>query len=381
MLVRAALHSPALASYAGQFVWLEVNIDAAENEAFLSKNAVNSIPMVFMFDPKGELLTNWFATANVDDIKHFLDLASRSAPPGSPEEALHWADLKYAAGDGAGAAPLYKRAIDLGGSDWPDRQRAQELLAGSLALADPAGCVTMVDATAPTMPRTHSFSAVVLFGLGCAIDPAAHASPNVVDRIQRLSEEALSLPASNEDDRNGFYDGLYFLRAALHDPAGALHYGEELLRYVKSLPPAPNESEELRSGRNRALLRGAMRVHDVPSVIPQLEAAEQSMPDRYQEAHNLGDAYVATKRYKDAIAAYSRGLAKHPRGVDTSLMLLGRAEAEMALGDNDSAKADLLAARDAVATITPAARKMWGQDFPAQIAKDLETLSGKAKKT
>lgn len=43
-----------LARYAGQFVWLELSYDEAENRAFMTKYGAESTPTFFVIDPQDE---------------------------------------------------------------------------------------------------------------------------------------------------------------------------------------------------------------------------------------------------------------------------------------------------------------------------------------
>src|SRR5438445_1506412 len=45
-----------LARYAGQFVWLGVNIDDSANSAFLTKFKIGALPMLLIIDPTTEAI-------------------------------------------------------------------------------------------------------------------------------------------------------------------------------------------------------------------------------------------------------------------------------------------------------------------------------------
>ena len=63
-----------LSRYAGQFVWLELNYDAPENRAFLTKYGAEATPLFFVIDPQDEHVTATQPGAmSLQELKQFLD--------------------------------------------------------------------------------------------------------------------------------------------------------------------------------------------------------------------------------------------------------------------------------------------------------------------
>ncbi|HEY1552875.1 MAG TPA: hypothetical protein VGG28_33830 [Kofleriaceae bacterium] len=97
--MKAALQGDAFKSYAGQFVWLSINVDDPHNAAFLA-NGVEAYPLLELIDPATERATRvWSGTAKTDQLLAFLD--------GKPDAALARGDALVARGDGSGAAAVY----------------------------------------------------------------------------------------------------------------------------------------------------------------------------------------------------------------------------------------------------------------------------------
>jgi hypothetical protein len=53
--MRATLRDGALASYAGRFVWLELNYDNPRNAAFLDSHMNQGYPLLLIVSPSGEI--------------------------------------------------------------------------------------------------------------------------------------------------------------------------------------------------------------------------------------------------------------------------------------------------------------------------------------
>src|SRR5579862_6704684 len=145
--MKATLHGDAFKSYAGRFVWLEINVDDPANAAFLA-NSVEAYPVLEVVDPATEQATRvWAGTASLAQLVAFLD--------GKPDEAVARGDALLARGDGSGAAAAYDQA--LAHDQGPARDHVLEQLAVALQLGDPSACVARLAHEAPAMPRAAPF--------------------------------------------------------------------------------------------------------------------------------------------------------------------------------------------------------------------------------
>src|SRR5215472_10673373 len=113
--MRATLADASLARYAGQFVWLELNFDKAENQAFFSGHAVLSTPTFFVIDSAAERVTaTQLGAMTLEEVTQFLDRGSRGAftKAATPADAsLARGDVLLALNQPADAATAYRQAL------------------------------------------------------------------------------------------------------------------------------------------------------------------------------------------------------------------------------------------------------------------------------
>src|SRR5215471_6416372 len=195
--MKATLRDPAFVKHAGQFVWLELSIDASANAKFFQTHDQHgSLPTFFVLDPaSGDVRRAWYGGASVADMEHFLD---EKAATGAAAQALRRGDALIGAGHAKEAATAFRTAVDLGGRTWARREHAiEQLLVALLQSEDFAECTAVAAREAPRMERTHAFVNVAALGLGCK--NASRDSHSEAE--ERLAREAMALPAALEDDR------------------------------------------------------------------------------------------------------------------------------------------------------------------------------------
>src|SRR5215470_10911391 len=85
--MRATLAEPALARYAGRFVWLELDFDKPVNQPFLARYGVTYTPTLLLLDARSEKpMATQLGGLTFDELTAFLD---RGAPPDAA--ARSWA--------------------------------------------------------------------------------------------------------------------------------------------------------------------------------------------------------------------------------------------------------------------------------------------------
>src|SRR5678815_5424250 len=63
----------ALRRYAGQFVWLSLDVEKAENAQYRKRYATDALPMFFVLDPKTEKAAlRWVGGATVPQLQKIL---------------------------------------------------------------------------------------------------------------------------------------------------------------------------------------------------------------------------------------------------------------------------------------------------------------------
>jgi hypothetical protein len=195
------------------------------------------------------------------------------------------------------------------------------------------------------MQRTRAFLGVVITGLVCAADDASHPSAEVEASLEALATEGLGLGVAIEDDRNSLWRALADAEKKAGKAEEARHVAAQWLAEIRRRPPAA--SDEVLESRDLALLHAAEALGDTLQVVSALEAGEHALPSSYTASECLASAYLGAKRPADAVAASSRGLAKHPGPMGTVRLLRLRAHAEAAMGAVAKARQDLEAARQA----------------------------------
>ena len=358
--MRATLHDDALASYAGRFVWLEVNVDNPRNEAFLAAHQSSGYPMLFVIEPDGGRVTRtWSGGASVTQVRELLDSVA-SPRRSKADDAMLRGDRLLGENDAAAAATAYRDALRLGGPRWTERGRGLEQLFLALQVkGDSQACVTSALALAPGMPRSHPFVSVALIGLGCSLGAPPETGAAVSAKLEALATEALALPSASEDDRYQLYEVLFASRTRAGDSAGAHAVAERYFDDVERRPPPTSVDE--RMARELARVRAAVKLGVPDRVIPALEASERELSGDVDASSRLAAAYTAARRYDDAIAATSRGLGRGPGPEGTVRLLLVRAGAEARKGDVPSARRDLDAAAESASHI------------PAKASRDVMT--------
>jgi hypothetical protein len=79
--MKAALHGAAIASYAGQFVWLDLNVDEPRNAGFLTAHMGMASPVLLIIDPDtGAVDRVWTGSATGDQLIGFLGGAAVTPP-------------------------------------------------------------------------------------------------------------------------------------------------------------------------------------------------------------------------------------------------------------------------------------------------------------
>jgi len=166
----ATLGDPALKAMAGRFVWLELDFDKPENQAFISSHGVMTTPTLFVLEPgDGRPLAAHLGGMTAPSLVRVLEEGERAyrraeAPPAV--EALARGGRALAARRPAEATADYRKALALAGKNSPGRLEAFGSLTWTLWMSGGAreAAETAVREP-PVMPRGESFARVVRAGL------------------------------------------------------------------------------------------------------------------------------------------------------------------------------------------------------------------------
>jgi tetratricopeptide (TPR) repeat protein len=315
--------------YAGQFVWLELNYDKAENRGFLTKYGASSTPTFFIIDPKdGQVAATQTGAMSFAELTQFLDrgasgvLAKRQTPA---DAALKRGDALLAQKP-EDAVKAYREALRLAPAKWPQR----ELVAASLTLAlqdsnQLQECAETAATEAAAMNRDTMFGRTVVAGMWCLAmaDPAPWSKAQAA-KLEPLAKEALSLPATVRDHRDELYRTLMYLSLAREDKAGAAEWGDLWLEELDAIKPA---NDEERSAVDIARVENIQVFGDPKWILPALMASEHAMLNNWNASLRVAQMESAAKNYDEAIAACDRGLARTPGPAGRSWLLQTKADA------------------------------------------------------
>ena len=307
----------ALQRHAGQFVWLSIDVEKAQNAAFRKKYATDALPMYFVVDPKTEKIAlRWVGGATVSQLQKILGDGLTAVKGGGRgvEEVLARADRFYADADYARAAAGYSEVLRLAPRNWPRTARATEsLLYAQYQTKDWAGCAKTARDAWPRLRRTSSAANVAASGLSCALElPASDAlRAELVKSLAAAAREILATPRKDiaADDVSAVYETLAAEREAAKDEEGK----KAVLRGRAAFLEAAAAKAKTPDGRavfDSHRLATYLDLGEPERAVPMLQASERDLPDDYNPPARLALTYKAMKKYDEALAASDRALAK-----------------------------------------------------------------------
>jgi hypothetical protein len=344
-----AFTDQALERYAGQFVWLAVNTEKAENSKFLTKFPISVWPTLLVIDSKSESVALHYAGgATVAQLGKLLDDAQRVITAKSPDSAdtlLASADRMASREDkNAEAAKLYQQAIARAPSKWPRLGRAAEGYVFTLTMAhENERCAIEAGALYPKLKGTLSGANVVSSGLSCALelDDKSVGRKELVDRLESGTREAFDDPKIDMtgDDRSGLFMSLIDARHDEKDVPGEQKLKEQWAAFLEQ-EAAKAKTPEQRAVYDPHRLSAYLDLGIPEKAVPMLQQSERDFPDDYNPPARLAVAYKAMKKYDDALAASDQALKKAygPRKLG---ILRTRSDIYLAKGDKDAAKRTL----------------------------------------
>jgi len=307
----------ALQRHAGQFVWLSLDVEKAQNAPYKKKYGANALPMYFVVDPKTEKVAlRWVGGATVPQLQKILadGLATIEGNARGVEEVLARADRSYAAADYAKAAADYQEALRLAPPGWSRSARATEsLLFAQYETKDYAGCAKAARDAWPRLRATLSAANVAASGLSCALELPAE-DPSRADLVKSLaaaSREVIAAPRKDlaADDVSAVYETLASERQDAKDEEGRKKVLQERAKFLEAAA-ARAKTPDARAVFDSHRLGTYLELGEPHRAIGMLQASERDLPDDYNPPARLAVAYRAMKNYEDALAASDRALAK-----------------------------------------------------------------------
>jgi len=303
----------------------------------------------------------------VAEMASFLDearAAAAGAAPVSPlEAALLKADRLNGEGKKAEAAAAYREALDKAPAGWPPYGRSVwALLFLQQSLHEEAKCLALAREALPRLLGTPASVMASRSGLDCALglkkDDAARAA--AVAEMEAATRRTLSPPVAGAtaDDLSMSYDMLVRARKDAGDAAGATKDADAWASFLEGQAAAAQTPEQ-RAAFDSHRLSAYMELQQPERAIPMLQASEKDLPDDYNPPSRLAVAYMAMRKYDEALAASNRALPKvaGPRRVQ---VLQRRADIFAAKGDA-AASREALEQALACAEALPAGQRSEGQ--------------------
>jgi tetratricopeptide (TPR) repeat protein len=367
----------ALRRYAGQFVWLSLDVEKAENAQYRKRYATDALPMFFVLDPKTEKAAlRWVGGATVPQLQKILADGAAAVKGSGAAVSTAFARAERFYGEAAydKAATAYREAIAKAPAGWPRYGRSVESLLFSLyQTKDYAGCATTARDAYPRLSRTSSAANVAASGLSCALelpkeDPARAA---LVSSLAEASRAVLAAPPRDiaADDISSVYETLASEREDAGDKAGQRKVLQERAAFLEAAASRA-KTPDARAVYDSHRLGTYLELEEPERALPMLQASERDLPGDYNPSARLALTYKAMKRYDDAIAASDRALAKAygPRKIS---ILQTRSDIFKEMGNLDGAKKAMQQAIDLAESLPEGQRS---ERFIASLKKKLEAL-------
>jgi tetratricopeptide (TPR) repeat protein len=351
--MRGLLAHANLDRYAGQFVWLELNYDKAENGGFLAKYGANGTPTFFIIDPQDEqVAATQTGAMSLSELTQFLDrgasgvFAKRQIPA---DAALRRGD-SLLSDKPEEAVKAYEEALRLAPATWSRHELAEASLTAALQDSHQWQlCAETAARKAASMNRDEMFGRTVVAGMWCLIsaDPASWTVAQAA-KLEPLAKDALALPTTVRDHRDELYRTLMYLSLSRNDQAGAANWGDRWLDELDARKPVDDEE---RSAVDIARVENVQVFGDPKRILPALIASEREMLHDWNASLRVAQMENAAKNYGEAAAACDRGLSRAPGAAGRSWLLRTKADALRQTGQTEQARRALEQALQAAQAI------------------------------
>jgi tetratricopeptide (TPR) repeat protein len=208
-------------------------------------------------------------------------------------------------------------------------------------------CATVATQEAPRMPPGTALVDVLRYGLDC-ID--GHLKSGVargqLEQLADLGERVASDPSQPilADDRSDLYSYLVHALETLGRKGDATTLAGTWASFLEE-QAARSPTPSARAVFDAHRLLAYIALDEPDRAIPMLEQSARDFPNDYNPPARLATAYLALRRYKEALAASNHAieLAYGPRKMH---LLSQQADIRVASGDRAGARASLRAAID-----------------------------------
>ncbi len=299
------------------FVWLSIDTEKPEAAAFMRTHPMEAWPTLWVIDPATEApALKWNGSATAGELAGLLDdakLAIAQGDRGGDAGAAYVRGIKQTAeGQGAAAIESFRAALAAAPEGWPKRARVLEALSARLvAQKNFSADVELAAAELAKMPPGTSAKSVAYDALRSVTQlPPGAKSAGKRDEVLATTEKLAGALAGKilADDLSDLYD-------LLVDTMGELGRKDEKLRIARAWAAMlEGEAGKAATPAARAVfdahrLGAYLALGEPERAVPMLEASEKDFPGDYNPKARLAAAYLAMKRYDDALVAIERCLA------------------------------------------------------------------------
>jgi tetratricopeptide (TPR) repeat protein len=352
---------PTLTKRAGQFVWLSIDTEKAQNAPFMKKYPIRAWPSMYVIDPASEkVVLRWIGGATVAELDKLFDDGRRAVSrPAASTESLAKADALFSEGKYEESVPAYRAALKTLPKTSPSYARAVESLLYDLSTThQPVECVTLARSSLETLRGTVAGASVAQSGLDCAL-ALPGAAPDRASQIAALEKEARGALADPKlhlaaDDRSALYGSLVDAHKDAGDVAGSERLAREWVADLDAAAEKAKTPEQL-----TALDPDRLNAYDaagqLEKAIPMLEKSEKDFPDDYNPPARLAFVYLKLKRYDEALKASDDAMAK-VYGPRKLRVYASRAAIYTAMGDTAAARKTVQEELDYAEALPPGQR-------------------------
>lgn len=295
-----------LRRFSNRFVWLSLDTERDGNATIVSKLGPRVLPTLYVLDPATErALVAWPGSLTASELAGLLDEALGTAPDGKLKHALE---------------------VDAAVTHLQDTK-------------DAAKCTTTAADEAPRLPPGTALADVLRAGMSCADDLPA----NAPERARLAGLVALGDKVAADltqpilaDDRSDLWDYViagYKALGAREHTADVKRVGAAWAAFLEDQASrATTPAARAVFDAHRLLAYKALGAPE--RAVPMLQQSEHDFPEDYNPPARLAAAYLAMKRYDDALGAIQRALG-HAYG--PRKLLLYSTEADVYEGKGDHA--------------------------------------------
>ncbi len=304
-----------LERYAGRFVWLSINTEAAESAEFLKRYPIPALPTLLVLG-RNDVLLRYVGGANIVQLRGMLDDAEqrhRSRSEAVSDDLLASGDQLASDGQHAAAAKSYESAIKSAPKRWRRFGRTAESLIFSLSMAyEQEQCATRALALYPRVKGTVSSANVAATGLSCAVglEKTNEKRVALIDALEKATREVFDdrKVILSDDDRSGMYMALIEARDAAGDEEGTIALQWQWATFLEQAAARAKTAEQ-RTVYDSHRVSAYLDLGTPEKAIPMLEQSERDFPTDYNPPARLALIYNAMKEYDKALAASDRAMA------------------------------------------------------------------------